>query len=119
VVCPLLSPIVPLAVVTSNSQVNVEKVLGEEVLELVDYLGCGASIFGKKPKIRSAMKVCGVSAENVLCVGDEVRDAEVARELSLDFVAVSWGYTRADHLERISGVKMCGSIRDLLSIAVV
>lgn len=110
---------VQLAIVTSNSQENVARVLGEENLRLIDHFGCGASIFGKRPKTRAVLKATGVPAEAVLCVGDEMRDAEAAHALRLDFAAVSWGYTNPAQLARLPGVKMCQSTCDVLSLAVV
>lgn len=110
---------VQLAIVTSNSQENVEHVLGEENRSLIDHFGCGASMFGKRPKTRSVVKASGVPAEAVLCVGDELRDAEVAKALRLDFAAVSWGYTNPAQLARWPGVQMCQSASDVLSLAVV
>lgn len=110
---------VKVAVVTSNSRENVERVLGAEGTALVDHFGCGASIFGKKSKIRSVMKASGVSSKEVLCVGDEIRDAEAAQGLKLDFAAVSWGYTNPEHLEQLPGVRMCKSVLDVLAIALV
>ncbi len=110
---------VQLAIVTSNAQENVERVLGNENLGLIDHFACGASIFGKRPKTRSVLQASGVSAEAVLCVGDEMRDAEAAQALGLDFAAVSWGYTNPAQLARLPGVKMCQSACDVLSLAVV
>jgi len=110
---------VQLAIVTSNSQENVERVLGEEACQLIDHFGCGASIFGKRPKTRSVLKASSVSAEAVLCVGDEMRDVEVAQALGLDFAAVAWGYTNPAQLAQWPGVKMCQSASDVLSLAIV
>ncbi len=106
------------AIVTSNAQANVERVLGNENLNLIDHFGCGASVFGKRPKTRSVLRASGVPAEAVLCVGDEMRDAEVAQALRLDFAAVSWGYTNPARLAQLPGVKMCESVGDVLSLAI-
>jgi phosphoglycolate phosphatase len=87
-----------LAVVTSNSEPNVRAVLGAEIASLIDHYGCGSSLFGKAPKLRKALKVCGVEGARALSVGDELRDAEASREAGLAFAGVSWGYTRAQAL---------------------
>lgn len=110
---------IQVAIVTSNAQENVERVLGAGNLKLIDHFACNASIFGKRPKTRAVLKASGVSTEAVLCVGDEMRDAEVAQALRLDFAAVSWGYTNPAQLARLPGVKMCDSVRDVLSLAVI
>lgn len=89
---------VQIAVVTSNSRENVEKVLGPSAVNVSHY-ECGASLFGKAAKFRSAMKAAGVSAFETLSVGDEVRDIEAARECGIATGAVTWGYAASDRLE--------------------
>lgn len=108
---------IKIAIVTSNSRENVEQILGKENLGLVDHFSCGASVFGKKPGTRSIWRASGASSKEVLCVGDEIRDADVARELGLDFAAVSWGYTKPEQLACLPGVKMCKNSCDILSLA--
>ncbi|QHV96951.1 HAD-IA family hydrolase [Spirosoma endbachense] len=90
---------VRLAIVSSNSEANIRQVLGRECASLITFYGCGTSIFGKQPKFRKAMATCGVLPAETLCVGDEIRDIEAAREASIAFGAVAWGYTRPDVLE--------------------
>ena len=109
---------VQLAIVTSNSQDNVERVLGQENCNLIDHFACGASLFGKRPKTRAVLKASGIPAEAVLCVGDELRDVEAAHALGLDFAAVSWGYANPTKLARLRGVKICESTHDVLSLVV-
>lgn len=109
---------IQVAIVTSNSRANVELVLGAGRLGLIDHFGCGASLFGKRPKTRAVIKAAGVSPADVLCVGDEIRDAEAADELGLDFAAVSWGYTYPERLEGLPGVRMCRSADELLSLVI-
>jgi phosphoglycolate phosphatase len=88
---------VVIAVVTSNSRENVEKVLGPSVANISHY-ECGASLFGKAAKFRSAMKAAGVGASETLSIGDEVRDIEAARECGISAGAVSWGYAAPERL---------------------
>jgi phosphoglycolate phosphatase len=89
---------VRLAVVSSNSEDAVRCVLGAEAAARIDHYGCGSSMFGKAAHFRRAVRRLGVPAEQALCIGDEVRDAEAARAAGLDFAAVAWGYARADSL---------------------
>lgn len=89
---------VRLGVVTSNSAANVRKILGPRNAELIQHYGCGTSLFGKGPKLRAALRESGVTAAEAVCVGDEVRDLEAAREEGIAFWAVAWGYTHPDTL---------------------
>jgi phosphoglycolate phosphatase len=110
---------VTVAIVTSNSRENVERILGDENAALIDHYSCSASLFGKRRGTRSVIKASGVSTGEVLCVGDEIRDVDVARDLGLDFAAVSWGYTHPTALEQLTGVTMCRHPLDVVSLAVI
>ncbi|WP_151635910.1 HAD hydrolase-like protein [Noviherbaspirillum aerium] len=87
-----------LAVLSSNSEANVRAVLGPEHARLIDRYACGASLFGKRGKLRRLLEAMNVERRHALCIGDEVRDAEAARDEGLRFGAVAWGYTRSDVL---------------------
>lgn len=104
------------AIVTSNSESNVRKVLGQMNCSLIDYFACGASIFGKKSKTHSVIKASGALNQEVLCVGDELRDFDVAQALDLDFAAVSWGYTHPAQLEQLPDTKTLRNPHDVLSL---
>ncbi len=51
---------VQLAVVSSNSRQNVERILGIKNAKLIAYFACGASIFGKASKLRQVLRQSGV-----------------------------------------------------------
>lgn len=89
---------VAVAVVSSNSEANVRKVLGPELAGLVAHYGCGASVFGKAAKFRQVMRRAKVAHDEVLCVGDEVRDIEAAAKAGLASAAVTWGYAAPETL---------------------
>ena len=80
------------AIVSSNSGENVERVLGRKYAAMIDHYGCGASLLGKRRKLREALAAFDLPPAQVLCVGDEVRDAEAAAGLGLDFAGVAWGF---------------------------
>jgi phosphoglycolate phosphatase len=79
-----------LAVVSSNSEANVRRVLGPAAA-VVPFYGCGASVFGKASKFRSVLKKSGVPAPQAIAIGDEERDIEAARRAGLAVGAVCWG----------------------------
>jgi phosphoglycolate phosphatase len=87
-----------LAVVTSNSEENVRRVLGAESAARIDYYECGASVFGKRARLRKALERSGVAAHEAIAIGDEIRDLEAARRAGIAFGAVAWGYTKLEAL---------------------
>ncbi len=89
---------VKLAIVSSNSEATVRKVLGPDLAGLVTHYGCGASVFGKAAKFREIIRKSSIAEADVLSVGDEVRDIEAARKVRLATGAVTWGYATAEIL---------------------
>lgn len=81
------------AAVSSNSEENIRTILGPENCALITHFRSGASLLGKKHKIRRALKDAGVAPHEAIYIGDEIRDARAAREAGVPFGAVSWGYT--------------------------
>lgn len=116
-VLPLLHALadrgVALAVVTSNSRPNVERVLGPEVCARVGFWECGASVFGKAPRLRRVLARSRVAAADALCIGDEVRDADAARAAGIPFAAVTWGYTSEAALRAQNPAHVFSSVPDL------
>jgi len=100
-----------LAILSSNREDVVRRVLGPEDAARIGAWSCGASIFGKARRLRRLVKAARLPPGRVLCVGDEVRDAEAARAMGCAFGAVAWGYTdpqalaalAPDHLFREPG----------------
>ncbi len=93
---------VRLAVVTSNSIGNVRQILGPDSAALIRHYECGASIFGKRPKLRAVLRDSGVPAAEAICIGDEIRDFEAARAEGIPFGAVTWGYTNPEALQALA-----------------
>jgi phosphoglycolate phosphatase len=105
---------VRLAVVSSNSEANIRRVMGPENAGLIDHYGCGASIFGKGAKFRKALRHSGVRAHEAICIGDEVRDGEAARSLGIPFGAVAWGYATPELLASHAPDAMFTSVGDIV-----
>jgi phosphoglycolate phosphatase len=84
---------VKLAVVTSNSEHNVRRVIGENQMAYFEHIESGVSMFGKKRKFQKILKRTGIPAHQTISIGDEVRDLNSAHDAKISFGAVSWGYT--------------------------
>ncbi len=89
---------VVLGVVSSNSAENVQRILGPEAAALIEHYECGAALFGKAAKFRKVVRRARVKPCETLCIGDETRDIEAAREAGLACGAVAWGYARRETL---------------------
>lgn len=90
---------VVLALVSSNSEANVRRILGDDLADCITHYACGASMFGKTPKFRSVIRKADARHAQVLSIGDETRDIEAASRAGIDSGAVTWGYARPEILE--------------------
>jgi len=81
-----------LAVVTSNAEANVRRIMGPDGAALIDFFECGTSMFGKAAKFRRVLKRAGATPGEAICVGDEARDIEAAAAAGIASGAVTWGY---------------------------
>jgi phosphoglycolate phosphatase len=89
---------ITIAVVSSDTENNVRHVLGR-LADDVAVFACTAGLFGKSAKFQRVLGRTGISVDDTLSIGDEIRDIDAAREAGIDFGAVSWGYTSAAALK--------------------
>lgn len=81
-----------LGILTSNTKENVEKFCKKHDLDMFRYIYAEKSIFGKEKKIKKLLKDRKLKAEEILYVGDEVRDWEACQRVGVRMVGVSWGF---------------------------
>jgi phosphoglycolate phosphatase len=89
---------VTIAIVTSNAEANVRRILGERNARQISHYACGASLFGKAAKFRSVIRAAKVGPGRAIGIGDEARDLAAARKAGLAAGAVDWGYATVDLL---------------------
>ena len=102
-----------LAVVTSNSRENADRLLGDAHCARMRHFECGASMFGKHRHLRRVLRATGVPASRAIYIGDQVPDAEAARAAGMDFGAVSWGYAARESLLALQPALVFDTPRDL------
>jgi phosphoglycolate phosphatase len=105
---------IALAVVTSNTCDNVRHVLGAEHAALISSYECGASLFGKRGKLRRVLKQSGVRPSEAIFLGDEIRDIEAARAEGIPFGAIAWGYTHVAALEAYEPAEVFADVGEVV-----
>ncbi|HDR8910985.1 TPA: HAD hydrolase-like protein [Burkholderia multivorans] len=88
-----------IAIATSNAEDVVRDRLGAHAAARVDHFACGIPLFGKARRLRALAGEAGVRADQMLYVGDEIRDADAARRARVAFQGVAWGYTAPHALQ--------------------
>jgi phosphoglycolate phosphatase len=104
---------VRVAVVSSDAESNVRRTLGAENAARIDHYACGASLFGKRAKFRQVLRRSGIAARDAIAIGDELRDAEAARQAGVAFGAVAWGYTSVEALQAASPAHVFFSVDEI------
>jgi phosphoglycolate phosphatase len=102
-----------LAMVSSNSQEAIRRVLGPQA-DLFSFFECGVSISGKEARIARVLKQSKIPAGKAILIGDEIRDIEAARKAGVASGAVSWGYNRPQTLAAHHPTEIFQSFDDLL-----
>ncbi len=80
-----------MAIASSNSEAQVARTLGPELLALVPHRALEAGLFGKAAKLRRLLRETGVAPAQAIAIGDEVRAIEAARSVGVAAGAVAWG----------------------------
>lgn len=107
---------VMLAIVSSNSEHNVRRVLGPELSGLFIHFECGMSVFGKAVRIRKVVRQSKVGAAEALYVGDQGTDAEASAKAGVAFGAVAWGYAPAEALRAHAPAEEFASVPAMLAL---
>lgn len=99
-VLPRLSAAVDhLGILTSNSEDNVAIFLRSHDLDCFEFVKSTPKLMGKARYLRKILRQHGLRSEEMLYVGDEIRDIEAAHESEIPVAAVTWGFNSASVLE--------------------
>jgi len=107
---------VRIAIVSSNREDVVRRVLGADLAAVVSDFDCGAAIFGKATKFRRVVRRAGVASAQAVGVGDEARDIEAAAAAGIASAAVTWGYATRELLASRSPTHVVTDIRELTAL---
>lgn len=76
----------------------------------------GVGLFGKAPALRRLVKEQNLEVKHCVYVGDEVRDVEAAQAVKMRAVAVSWGFARKAHLEKLQPYALANTPLELMRV---
>ena len=83
---------VRMGVLSSNSQENVSLVLQQHGLDVFEFVHSTSRVWGKHIAPQDLIREQKLSKDEIVYVGDEVRDIIAARKIGIKVAAVSWGY---------------------------
>lgn len=91
-----------LGLLNSNSKENVEKFLSKNKIDGFDYVEGGGDLFGKDKVIKKVLKKRRLKKEEVIYIGDEIRDVEACKKVGVKIISVTWGYNSKKALKKVS-----------------
>lgn len=103
------------AIITTNSKINVKMFLEEQNADIFDFIA-SSSMFGKESKMRKIIKKEKIKPEEVLYVGDEIRDINAAKNTGVDIASVAWGYNTVESLKKNKPEYLINEPSELLNI---
>jgi len=107
---------VRLGILTSNSRENVQKFLRAQSLDVFDFIHAEQNFFGKNWALLHLLRKHGLKKDEVLYIGDEVRDIEACQKVGVPVIAVSWGFHRRKLLADKDPTYLVDEAPDIMAI---
>lgn len=105
-----------IAIVSSNSKSNILRFLLANKIYHVMEVYCSGNIFGKDKVITRFLKTFRLRKDEIIYVGDEVRDIVACRKSMVQVIGVSWGYDKREALTAECPDYIAESPKDILEI---
>ncbi len=107
---------IELGILSSNSAGNIEKFLKRHRMDYFDFVVTTSRIWSKNHSLNGLLRDRGLRTEDVVYIGDEVRDIAAARKSGVKVAAVTWGYNSPAALKAIDPDYLIDHPEDLLRI---
>ncbi|UYP05952.1 HAD-IA family hydrolase [Priestia megaterium] len=101
---------------TSNNQVVLNEFLINNSINIFDYSHFSFSPLSKSKDISSFLKKYDLKKENVVYVGDELRDIKAAKKNGLFCIAVSWGFDSVELLNTGRADKIITQPKEIVDV---
>jgi len=87
-----------LGILSSNSKESIEMFLSENEIEDFDFVYSNSKVFGKASSLKKILKEYKCQNNEVVYLGDEIRDIEAAKSVGMSVISVTWGVNSKEKL---------------------
>lgn len=88
-------------ILTSNSTANVDVFLRNHGLrDHFEFVSSTSKLTGKARHLRAIRKTFSLKSDEMLYIGDELRDVKAAQKAGIPHAAVSWGFNSRESLQK-------------------
>ena len=104
-----------MGIISSNSKKNINTFLKNENIDTMDFI-ISSPLFSKEIKINKLKKKLRLKDEDILYVGDEVRDIVSAKKSNIDIASVTYGYNTKEYLSSEEPTYFIDNLKELFNI---
>lgn len=101
-------------ILTSNSLENVQAFLKAHDIKGFDFIVHGSSLFGKDKLIKEVQEKS--QAQNIIYIGDEMRDIEACKSADIPIISVTFGYHAENLLKSLNPDYLASSYKEVQNI---
>lgn len=106
-----------LAILSSNRRDSIQEFIVKHNLERhFDFVHSELNLFGKDKALLSLLKQNGMTIEESLYVGDEIRDFKACEKIQLDCVSAAWGLNSEEALRKHGAKWIVGKPQELINL---
>ncbi|MBI2671761.1 HAD-IA family hydrolase [Candidatus Woesearchaeota archaeon] len=89
-----------LAILSTNSKENINKFLKAHKMDIYfEFIENYSLLLGKSKKINKIMRKRNLEKDELLYIGDEIRDINATKKAGVDIIAVTWGFHKKEILQ--------------------
>lgn len=105
-----------LEMLTTNARDIVEPFLVKHSLNLFAEITAEKNLFGKAASMKKILKRNKLTPDQVIYIGDEVRDIEASKKAGIPVISVTWGLQSREALEKAGADYLADRPEDILTI---
>lgn len=105
-----------LGIVSSNSSESIKKFLAVNQLQIFSFIYTNSRVFGKSSSLKKLFKEYNCGKDDIVYIGDEIRDIEAARKVGIKIISVTWGVNTKDKLLSCKPDYLVNSPQEILDL---
>jgi len=107
-----------LGILTSNNTENTLQVLkNNKIKDFFSFIYTNSSAFGKHRTIKQVLKKEYLSKDEIIYIGDEIRDIDSCHKIGIPIIAVTWGANSEKVLKQAGATFYAYNPKNILDIA--
>jgi len=107
---------VKIGILSSNSLENIKGFLSHHKIDIFDFIHSTSKVWSKNTSLKQLMEKHKLKKNDIIYIGDEIRDIVAAQKIGVAVAAVTWGYNSAKALVKYHPDYLLHTPRELLSL---